>query len=171
VMTTVNKVTTGGVFLHVNGDVGTVVSMRAEGVVHVRMPNGAVIPVEYHERQILQDVREVTRRIEPCREYPEGDYIKVLQGTEIGSVRFMPLMLAWGITIHKAQGMTLKAGAQVVIQAARGKSIGNAAMIYVAASRCERGRDLIFVGTPQDLISSCNADFDVHQAGYLNLQK
>jgi ATP-dependent exoDNAse (exonuclease V) alpha subunit len=110
VMFTVNRTDPGATNpLFVNGQLGTVVqcgSLNAEcGVVHVRLQNGNVIPVE-----------RFTWR------YDSNDEASA-------SFSQFPLRLAWGMTIHKAQGLTLDA-AYLDIRAAR-----EPGQAYVAVSR------------------------------------
>ena len=110
VMFTVNKSEPGrSEPLFVNGQLGTVVECGARsakcGVVHVRVNNGDVIPVErFTWRYDAQDENS-------------------------GAFTQFPLRLAWAMTIHKAQGLTLDS-AYLDIRAAR-----EPGQAYVAVSR------------------------------------
>lgn len=70
----------------------------------------------------------VTESINARRPYYNCDQRKWV----VGWVEYMPLRLAWASTIHKSQGLTLD---RVQIDA-RDRFAGNAAMQYVALSRC-----------------------------------
>jgi ATP-dependent DNA helicase PIF1 len=85
-------------------------------------------------------------------------YEDEMRGTFVtGETFYMPLRLAYGITIHKSQGLTLDS-VQVDIRHAWA---GQPAMLYVAASRVRRGVDLTIVGDEQQLIERCNANSKV----------
>jgi ATP-dependent DNA helicase PIF1 len=107
VMFTVNRAAPGGHHpLFVNGQVGTVESVeQGAGSVLVRVKGGDVIPVERFTWRYAQD--------EP----------------ESAVFSQFPLRLAWAMTIHKAQGLTLDS-AYLDIRAAR-----EPGQTYVAVSR------------------------------------
>ena len=102
VMCIVNK-TLNEVFL-CNGSQGTVVGFSEDGFPVVQFKNGFKTVMEYHEWQ-----SEV---------FPEV------------SISQIPLILAWAVTIHKAQGATLET-AEIDV----GKSIFECGQMYVALSR------------------------------------
>jgi ATP-dependent DNA helicase PIF1 len=107
VMFTVNRTEKGCMQpLHVNGQIGVVEECGAEcGTVQVRLQSGNVIPVERFTWRYDQ------------------------QDEDSASFSQFPLRLAWAMTIHKAQGLTLNE-AYLDIRAAR-----EPGQAYVAVSR------------------------------------
>ncbi len=112
VMFTVNRAAPGGTDpIYVNGQLGTVESVdrtdgtNATNTVFVRVKDGRVIPVERFTWRYDQ------------------------QDTDSASFSQFPLRLAWAMTIHKAQGLTLDS-AYLDIRAAR-----EPGQAYVAVSR------------------------------------
>lgn len=110
VMFTVNRTAPGGTEpIYVNGQLGTVVecgtASAESGTVQVRVKDGRVIPVE-----------RFTWR------YDQND-------EDSASFSQFPLRLAWAMTIHKSQGLTLDS-AYLDIRAAR-----EPGQAYVAVSR------------------------------------
>jgi ATP-dependent DNA helicase PIF1 len=101
----------------VNGTVGVVKSLHDDKVV-VRLDDGTTHDVETIEWQdIKYGVDEKTKEI-----------VDEVGGT---FVQF-PIMPAWAVTIHKAQGLTL---ARVMVDLARGAFAEG--QVYVALSRCQ----------------------------------
>ncbi len=101
----------------VNGTIGVVSSLH-NGKVCVRLDDGTsldVEPIEWQEIHYALD--EKTKKIV---EEVAGTYVQ------------LPLMPAWSVTIHKAQGLTL---ARVVVDLARGAFAEG--QVYVALSRCQ----------------------------------
>jgi hypothetical protein len=101
----------------VNGTVGVVTNLHDAKVV-VRLDDGTEHDVETIEWQdIRYGVEEKTKEI-----------VDEVAGTFIQ----FPLMPAWAVTIHKAQGLTL---ARVMVDLARGAFAEG--QVYVALSRCQ----------------------------------
>jgi hypothetical protein len=101
----------------VNGTVGVLKSLHDARVV-VRLDDGTehdVEPIEWQDIRYALD--EKTRTI-----------VEEVAGTFIQ----FPLMPAWAVTIHKAQGLTL---ARVMVDLARGAFAEG--QVYVALSRCQ----------------------------------
>jgi ATP-dependent DNA helicase PIF1 len=99
-----------------NGKLGIVHRFETEKIA-VRFPeNGRIIEVEREKWQNLK------------YEYDASN--DSVNQSELGSFEQFPLRLAWAITIHKSQGLTLE---KVVIDAGRSFAPGQ---VYVALSRC-----------------------------------
>jgi hypothetical protein len=101
----------------VNGTVGMVTSLH-DGRVVVELDNGIshdVEPIEW------QDIR-----------YALDEKTKTIVEEVAGTFIQFPLMPAWAVTIHKAQGLTL---ARVLVDLARGAFAEG--QVYVALSRCQ----------------------------------
>lgn len=106
----------------VNGTLGTVKGLTDKSV-RVRLADGSSFDVERIE---WQDVRYALRE-------PDGDDRKKSIVEEVaGTYEQFPLMPAWAVTIHKAQGLTL---ARVLVDLDRGAFAEG--QVYVALSRCQ----------------------------------
>jgi ATP-dependent DNA helicase PIF1 len=101
----------------VNGTVGVVKSLHDDKVV-VRLDDGTTHDVETIE---WQDVR-----------YGVDEKTKEIVDEVAGTFVQFPIMPAWAVTIHKAQGLTL---ARVMVDLARGAFAEG--QVYVALSRCQ----------------------------------
>jgi hypothetical protein len=101
----------------VNGTVGVVTALRDDKIV-VRLDEGTTHDVETIE---WQDVR-----------YAADEKTKEIVDEVAGTFVQFPLMPAWAVTIHKAQGLTL---ARVMVDLARGAFAEG--QVYVALSRCQ----------------------------------
>jgi ATP-dependent DNA helicase PIF1 len=101
----------------VNGTVGVVTALRDDKVV-VRLDDGTTHDVETIE---WQDIR-----------YGIDDKTKEIVDEVAGTFVQFPLIPAWAVTIHKAQGLTL---ARVMVDLARGAFAEG--QVYVALSRCQ----------------------------------
>ncbi|MFZ2492007.1 MAG: hypothetical protein WA208_11030, partial [Thermoanaerobaculia bacterium] len=100
----------------VNGTLGAVAALRP-GEADVRLDDGSLLTVEAIE---WQDVR-----------YALDEKKQVVEEV-VGTFKQLPLIPAWAVTIHKAQGLTL---ARVVVDLDRGAFAEG--QVYVALSRCQ----------------------------------
>lgn len=105
-----------------------------EDVVHVRLADGSVEPVEPHAWELFHftfDQKE-----------------KKIKTETAGTFRQYPLKLAWGITIHKSQGKTFE---KAIIDL--GRRAFAAGQTYVALSRCTglEGLSLARAVRPEDV--------------------
>lgn len=101
----------------VNGTLGTATSL-ARGHIDVRLPDGATVQVEPVE---WQDIR-----------YAFDEKTRSIVEEVTGTFTQFPLMPAWAVTIHKAQGLTLD---RVLVDLGRGAFAEG--QVYVALSRCQ----------------------------------
>ena len=145
-------------FTYANGDCGLVVG-RDSSAIQVRLArNDQVVEIgtiDRHVHAVDKEEEKVAKANAPA--VPEwgkpwfdernGKYV-------IGTVRYLPLRLAWASTVHKSQGLTLD---RVQLDL-RNNFFGQPAMAYVAVSRCRTPEGLRIVGTPELLAARCRID-------------
>jgi ATP-dependent exoDNAse (exonuclease V) alpha subunit len=107
-----------------------------EDVVHVRLDDGSVEPVEPHAWELFHFTYD-----------KEAGKIKT---ETAGTFRQYPLKLAWGVTIHKSQGKTFE---RVIIDL--GRRVFASGQTYVALSRCVAlgGLSLARAVRPEDVMT------------------
>lgn len=116
-------------FAYANGDTGLVTSI-AKGYVHVLLDRtGGLVAIG-----------DVTRK---HFEYTDG------RPRLVGTINFMPLKIAYALTIHKSQGLTLPS-VQIHV---RHQFAGSPALMYVATSRVRTASNVTIVG-PRDVFRS-----------------
>ncbi|KAA3650932.1 MAG: helicase [Bacteroidetes bacterium] len=102
---------------YVNGSLGTVLGFTDDGFPSVKLLNGKTIKVEEENWSIIDD-----------------------HGKTLASYNQIPLRLAWAITVHKSQGMTLEAAE---IDLSKTFETGQG---YVALSRLKKLENLRLLG-------------------------
>lgn len=118
---------------YANGDLGWVREMRPKEVLVELKRNGNSVYIDYR-----------TAKADP----------------KVGSITYIPLRAAWGMTIHRSQGLTLD-NVQIELRNPNGgpsfmsRTHG---MLYVALSRCRTPGGLRLVGSKDDFINSCHVD-------------
>lgn len=118
---------------YANGDLGWVRDMRPKEVMVELKRNGSLVHIDYR-----------TAKADP----------------KVGSITYIPLRAAWGMTIHKVQGLTLD-NVQVELRNPSGGASFMSrthGMLYVALSRCRTPGGLRLVGSKDDFINSCYVD-------------
>jgi hypothetical protein len=130
-----------GVLECVNGDIGVVAGFRSEDspIVEVQLDNGRRIQLERHTWE---------RSVYSYETDPEKG-TQVMKRNVIGSFSQIPLRLAYAITIHKSQGLSL---GSVYLRLGRG--CFDHGQLYTALSRCRTlsGLQIDRPVTPEDLI-------------------
>ena len=102
---------------YVNGSLGTVLGFTDKGFPSVKLLNGKTITTEIEQWAIMDD-----------------------NGKTLASYNQIPLRLAWAITVHKCQGMTLEAAE---IDLSKTFEMGQG---YVALSRLKKLENLQLIG-------------------------
>lgn len=129
VMTLNNKRTPDGEFEYVNGEIGVVEAINDEfpPTVRVHLDNGRVVDIQ-------------SSQWSNCEYFLETDRMsgkEVIRQREVGTFVQMPLKLAYAITVHKSQGLSLE---RVALKL--GSGCFSHGQLYTALSRCRSIRNL-----------------------------
>lgn len=125
-----------------NGDLGTYWGSNYEGTV-------AQVTLDRTGTDI--NIPKILRKDISYERSGEGEFR--------GSIEFMPLKLAYGLTIHKCQGLTIP-NVQLHINH---WFAGEPALIYVAVSRVREAAHLSIVGTVEELAKRIKAHEDARR--------
>lgn len=138
---------------YANGDCGWVVARDAHSISIKLARNDRVVevvPIQRHVTTVDYDDANCPR----VPHWGKPWFDEKSERYVIGTVKFMPLRLAWASTVHKSQGLTLDR-VQLDI---RNAFFGQPAMAYVALSRCRTAEGLRIVGTEGLLARRCRID-------------
>ncbi len=129
VMTLNNKRTPDGEFEYVNGETGIVEAVEegADAEVRVRLDRGRTVSIQCSQWDNCEYVLETD----------EVSGKEVIRQREVGTYVQMPLKLAYAITIHKSQGLSLESVALKL-----GNGCFSHGQLYTALSRCRSIRNL-----------------------------
>ena len=130
VMTLINHRTPSGTLEFVNGDVGEVlgyITLAGTEAVRIKLDNGKTVNISPNEWKNYQYVLTTD---------PKTGKEKVIQ-KEVGSYIQLPLKLAYAITIHKSQGMSVNSA---LIKLGNGCFAHG--QLYTALSRCRSLKNL-----------------------------
>ena len=123
VMTLTNKRTSDGEIEYVNGEIGVVEAIDdgENAVVHVRLDRGPTVSVE----------RTKWSKYEYEPEFDANTGRPIVRQKEVGTFVQIPLKLAYAVTIHKSQGLTLEN-----VEVKLGNGCFASGQLYTALSRC-----------------------------------
>lgn len=142
-------------FTYANGDCGLIVG-RDSSSIQVRLArNDEVVEIGTIERKVHSpDSDDFDDDVPKEPTWGEPWFDEVAEKYCIGSVRYVPLRLAWASTVHKSQGLTLD---RVQLDL-RNHFFSQPAMAYVAVSRCRTPEGLRIVGDAELLAKRCKID-------------
>lgn len=148
-------------FTYANGDCGLVVG-RDSTSVQVRLArNDEVVDIGTIERKVHSPDSDGfdKKRIPKTPTWGTPWFDELAEKYCIGSVRYLPLRLAWASTVHKSQGLTLD---RVQLDL-RNHFFSQPAMAYVAVSRCRTPEGLRIVGDEELLAKRCKIESRVQR--------
>jgi hypothetical protein len=132
----------GGEMLYANGDLGRVKEISKDG--------GAVVQLQRRELPVTIE----THSLENIQKNEDG------KNQKVGSIKYMPLRLAYASTVHKSQGLTFDS-VQVDFRNKFFKE--NPGMLYVAMSRCRTFDKLRLIGAAPTFARNCTMNEKVKQ--------
>jgi ATP-dependent DNA helicase PIF1 len=139
--------------IYANGDTGEITQFEDAGT-RVRLKRtGEEVTVPYVTRN-FESKDERTDRDDPRSYYDE-----VRKRWVLGRITYYPMRLAYAVTVHKSQGLTL----EHVQLDPRGRFFGSPNMAYVALSRVKSPHGLRIIGTPEMFAKRINVDKDVSE--------
>ena len=129
VMTLTNKRTANGEIEYVNGEVGIIEAIEDgdDAAVRVRLDRGATVSVQ----------RTEWNKYEYALEVDSNSGCPVIRQHEVGSYMQLPLKLAYAMTVHKAQGLSLDS-----VEVKLGNGCFAPGQLYTALSRCRSIKNL-----------------------------
>ena len=129
VMTLTNKRTANGEIEYVNGEIGIIEAIEDgdDAAVRVRLDRGATVSVQ----------RTEWNKYEYALEVDSNSGCPVIRQHEVGSYMQLPLKLAYAMTIHKAQGLSLDS-----VEVELGNGCFAPGQLYTALSRCRSIKNL-----------------------------
>ena len=145
VMTLTNKRSADGEIEYVNGEIGVIEAMDdgENAVVHVRLDRGPTVSIQ----------RTKWSKYEYESEFDANTGKPIVWQREVGTFVQIPLKLAYAITIHKSQGLTLDC-----VEVKLGDGCFASGQLYTALSRC-RNIDNLRIDR-----AICPADANLDQA-------
>ena len=145
VMTLTNKRSADGEIEYVNGEIGVIEAMDdgENAVVHVRLDRGPTVSIQ----------RTKWSKYEYESEFDANTGKPIVRQREVGTFVQIPLKLAYAVTIHKSQGLTLDC-----VEVKLGDGCFASGQLYTALSRC-RNIDNLRIDR-----AICPADANLDQA-------
>lgn len=149
-------------FSVVNGDTGHVVDRVGDDVIVQLFRTGQPVHISPLLRAVEEsdppqgwlDSSPRQDDSEGARWQPEPHYRRRAKRYVTGQIEYMPLRLAYASTVHKSQSLTLD---KVQVDF-RDRFFSQAAMLYVALSRCRTLEGLRLVGSPERFAAQCTID-------------
>ena len=127
--------------MYANGDLGHYLGKTSDRIARVKLLRNG------QEVDVVQAVKEKSTAT-------GNKGVKAERNTVEGSVRYMPLRTAYGVTCHKTQGLSLDR-VQIVYHSQFWSQVG---MIYTGMSRCRTPEGLRLVGTADQLRARINTN-------------
>lgn len=137
--------------VYANGDTGKIVGMQGETVLVELKRNGQVVEVGYNSRNF--ETKDEPGKFDDPKAYLDEEKERWV----LGGILRLPVRLAYAITCHKSQGLTMDS---VQIDP-RGHFFGSPNLAYVALSRARSPKHLKIVGTPEMLSRRINVSTEV----------